>query len=67
MAGITSSRVNTSVEGSTSAAWVRGMPVLLAIWRRKSAMASMDKILPSATMLSGRGAMAAFFSVLPAK
>lgn len=30
-------------------------------------MASMDKILPSATMLSGRGAMAAFFSVLPAK
>ena len=67
MAGMVSSRVKTSVEGRTTAALVRGMPLSRAAWRRKSAMASMDRILPSATMLSGRGAMAAFFSVLPAK
>ena len=49
MAGMVSSRVKTSVEGRTTAALVRGMPLSRAAWRRKSAMASMDKILPSAT------------------
>ena len=41
----------------------QGMPLLLAVWRRKSAMASMDKILEPETMLSGSSAVTAFFQV----
>ena len=67
MAGMVSSRVKTSVEGRATTALVRGMPFSLAVWRRKSARASMERMRVPETMLSGSSAVTAFFSSFPAK
>ena len=67
MAGTVTARVKTSDEGSSSAQAVSGMPFAFALSRRKSAMASIDRMRPPETSPSGVSTVTAFFSSRPAK
>ena len=62
MAGTVITRVNIFADGSTRAAFVNGMPCDFAVSRKKSPMASIDRMRPCPTILSGVSTTTAFLS-----